>query len=281
LIALAGYFQASGISQLCGARLLSSKALEGAERAQKAAVLAGAEWHATSARPLLDRSPFDSQALRPLDGAPKTLTEMSVSECGGMSATLIASFPDAADWSVAAVTAKVGEKARLVRVGDPIGTKTVHLLDWNRVLLAEGDTVCEIETFRARAIEATLVDPGAAPPDDITKAIHKGGSNEARIERSAIDRVLANPFEFLKATRIVPEQQNGNVVGIRLFGISPGSLLGALGFENGDRLESVNGYEVGTPEQMMTAYAQLRAREHVTARVNRAGRILNLDVEVR
>jgi len=93
--------------------------------------------------------------------------------------------------------------------------------------------------------------------------------------------VLANPFEFLKATRIVPDQQNGNVVGIRLFGITSGSLLAALGFENGDRLEAVNGYEVGTPEQMMTAYAKLRALEHITARIQRAGRVMNLDVDAR
>ena len=103
------------------------------------------------------------------------------------------------------------------------------------MVLAEGDASCEIETFRSHAVppanDSLAGDPVAAPTDSITKAIRRTSATEASIERSTIDRVLANPFEFLKATRIVPEQQNGSVIGIRIFGVAPGSLLSALGFE--------------------------------------------------
>ena len=40
----------------------------------------------------------------------------------------------------------------------------------------------------------------------------------------------------MKSARIVPEKEGDKVVGIRLFGIRPDSLLGTLGIENGDRL---------------------------------------------
>ncbi len=202
-----------------------------------------------------------------------------------MSATLIASFPDSETSSLAALTTGVGQRPQLVRVGESIAGKTVRIVEWNRVVLAEGDATCQIETFRSRVLattsESRLDEVVAAPEGDITKAVRRVNATETRIDRSAIGRVLANPFEFLKATRIVPEQQNGAVVGIRLFGIRPDSLLGALGFENGDRLENINGFALGTPEQMMAAYGNLRSLEHLTVRLNRAGQTVNLDIEAR
>ena len=227
-----------------------------------------------------------ARSLRDLRARRATRKTIALAACHGMGATLIASFPDTTLWSLAAVTTKAGEKPRIVHVGEPVGAKTVRAIEWNRVVLAEGDASCEIETFRSRAVTPVNDNPAdpirsPAPADDITKAIRRTSATEASIERSAIERVLANPFEFLKATRIVPEQQNGNVIGIRVFGIGPGSLLSALGFENGDRLENINGFEVGTPEQMMTAYARLRALEHLTVRINRAGRTMNLDIDAR
>jgi len=277
LIALAAYFQASGISQLCADRLSRPSPLAAAATEQNASVVAA---DTVSPRPLvrLARSPAT-------DGPASDWKDVALAACNGMGATLIASFPETTLWSQAAVTTKAGEKPRIVHIGEPVGAKTVRAIEWNRVVLAEGDASCEIETFRSRAViranDHWGADPVAAPADDITKAIRRTGTNEASIERSAVERVLANPFEFLKATRIVPEQKDGNVIGIRVFGVGPGSLLSALGFENGDRLENVNGFEVGTPEQMMTAYARLRALEHLTVRINRAGRTMNLDIDAR
>src|SRR5258706_3569967 len=116
LIALAAYFQASGISQLCATRFSGSRAVSVSPAAQNASVLTPTEAaHTTSARPLLDRNPFDSHGSRPLDGPGEGATHDL--DCRGMSATLIASFPNATSWSLAAVTTKAGERPRVVGVG--------------------------------------------------------------------------------------------------------------------------------------------------------------------
>src|SRR5258708_392290 len=144
LIALAAYFQASGISQLCAARLSGSRAMSGASTAQNASVLApGESTHTISARPLLDRSPFDSHGSRPLDGPGEGATHDL--DCRGMSATLIASFPNATSWSLAAVTTKAGERPRFIRVGEPFGANSFHFVDVIPVDIAAVDGLCRLD----------------------------------------------------------------------------------------------------------------------------------------
>ena len=62
-----------------------------------------------------------------------------------------------------------------------------------------------------------------------------------------------NQAELMRSARIVPEQENGKVVGIRLFGIRPETLLGTLGLENGDRLQTINGFDMASPEKALEA----------------------------
>src|SRR5450432_2203413 len=75
LIAIAAYFQASGITQLVGSALApDQKTLEGqntgALHTPAPAVSSAPDDHATSARWIFDRNPFDSVTPRPLDAPP-------------------------------------------------------------------------------------------------------------------------------------------------------------------------------------------------------------------
>ena len=73
-------------------------------------------------------------------------------------------------------------------------------------------------------------------PKDIADKIHKVSETEFNVERSVVDTILENQAELMRSARIVPEKEGDKIVGIRLFGIRPDSLLGTLGIENGDRL---------------------------------------------
>src|SRR5438477_9398799 len=69
LVAVAAYFQASGITELVGSVLAPgdvAPARSGAQAVVRAHALATSE-HVTSARAVLDRNPFDSVTPRPLD----------------------------------------------------------------------------------------------------------------------------------------------------------------------------------------------------------------------
>lgn len=312
LIAVAAYFQASGMTQLVGSALgPDEKALAGlgTGRARAPAALASAavEDHATSARWILERNPFDSVTPRPLDAPPVTVDAggpvvidlehyENAPPCDGIKALIIVAAAEPA-WSMAALSGGGSPQTKLVRVGEEISGKTVQIVEWNRVVLSSGSQICQLQMFRpskpaaGAAPAATPAPPpaaaaavvgGATPvPADIASKIQKVSATEFNVDRQVVDKILENQAELMRSARIVPEQENGKVVGIRLFGIRPDTLLGTLGLENGDRLQSINGFDMASPEKALEAYARLRTADHLTVQVNRRGQNQNIDFNIK
>ena len=51
--------------------------------------------------------------------------------------------------------------------------------------------------------------------------------------------------------------------------------------ENGDRLQTINGFDMTSPEKALEAYARLRTADHLTVQVNRKGSNTNLDYNIK
>jgi general secretion pathway protein C len=83
--------------------------------------------------------------------------------------------------------------------------------------------------------------------------------------------------------RVVPEKQGDRVLGVRLYGIKAGSAASMLGLENGDRLETVAGIDVTSPEKMLEVYGRLKTGnlDRMTLHLTRNGAPLNLDFVIR
>lgn len=75
-----------------------------------------------------------------------------------------------------------------------------------------------------------------------------------------------------KMTRIVPEISGGKSVGIKMFGIRPGSCVAELGFKNGDSLRRINGHSVASPDDALETYTRLRGAKRVSVDIVRAGK---------
>jgi general secretion pathway protein C len=143
----------------------------------------------------------------------------------------------------------------------------------------------------AEASAAPTVAAAAPPPPaaggasgvsaEIKNGIQKLSDNEFKVDRGVVDKILENQAELMRQARIVPEQENGKVVGIRLFGVRPDTLLGTLGMENGDRLEKINGFDMTSPESALEAYARLRTADHLTVSLNRRGQPTNVDYDIK
>ena len=118
-------------------------------------------------------------------------------------------------------------------------------------------------------------------PDDIASKIQKVSANEFNVDRGVVDKILENQAELMKSARIVPEQKDGKTVGIRLFGLRPDTLLGTLGFQNGDRLETINGFNMASPEKALEAYARLRTAGNLTVKINRRGKPQTIDFNIK
>lgn len=308
LIALAAYFQASGMGQLVASSVAVDAPPPPPSRPARAGGLgstANAD-HATNAGPILSRNPFDS-VTGPLDGKPVELPnaqqEMPNTDpyadpsCDGARVLLITQAEDP-EWSFAAMSGSDG-KAILRRQGDEIAGQTVYYVGWDRVWLTSGSARCQAivggskAVVRASASPAPSTPPTAstskAPirggakkvPPEIASKIQRVSETEFNVERSAVDAILENQGELMRSARIVPEKEGDKVVGIRMFGIRPDSLLGTLGLENGDRLSSINGFEMSDPQKALEAYARLRTADRLTVTINRKGKPMNIDFNIK
>jgi general secretion pathway protein C len=304
LIALAAYFQASGMGQLVASSVAvdPSSVPAGAPAPRSGASSAPNLDHATSSESILSRNPFDS-VTGPLNGKPVEIHEpTTVVEnhdnayedpiCDGTKVLIITQADDP-EWSFAAMAGPDGASI-LRRQGDEINGKQVLFVGRDRVWLTASGARCQSKLFPdkegAKAVAAVSPPPeptsttrrrGKKIPPELAAKIHKVSDTEFNVERSAVDQILENQAEFMRTARIVPEKEGDKVVGIRLFGIRPDSLLGSLGLENGDRLSSINGFEMTDPQKALEAYARLRSADRLTVNVNRKGKPMNIDFNIK
>lgn len=311
LIGVAAYFQASGMGQLVASSVaLDPSAIPAVppppHRPSSSSVSGFKDEHSTSAAPIISRNPFDS-VTGPLDGtsmeiktpstpeAPQNTDPYEDPSCDGARVLLVTQSDDP-EWSFAAIAGSDG-KAVLRRTGDDVGGQSVYFIGWDRVWMMNGSSRCQLVvggkavTPSKSASAATTSTPatpaptsrgkGKAVPPEIAAKIHKVSENEFNVERSVVDQVLENQAELMRSARIVPEKEGDKIVGIRLFGIRPDSLLGTLGLENGDRLQSINGFEMADPQKALEAYARLRTAERLTVSVNRRGKPMNIDFNIK
>lgn len=308
LVAIAAYFQASGLGQLVASTVaLDPAAVPTAAPTTKRHTPAPASTdHVTSAKDILARNPFDS-VTGPLDGSstefsiPKPTVTNSEDwdqdpECSGTGKILLITAAEDRAWSFVAIAGADG-KSQLRREGDDINGHNVVRIDWDRIWMMNGGQRCQLAmgSKTASAPKAAAAKPAAGEdaeekpssrrskkvPADIADKIHKVSDTEFNVERAVVDKILENQAEFMKSARIVPEKEGDKIVGIRLFGVRQDSLLGTLGLQNGDRLQTINGFDMASPEKALEAYARLRTADRLTVTVNRKGKPMNIDFNIK
>ncbi len=120
-------------------------------------------------------------------------------------------------------------------------------------------------------------DPGKAASDaEPAPGIRVKSGGEFTIDRGLVDKVLQDQSTLMRQARAVPVREDGRIVGVRLSGIRSDGLLGMLGIQNGDEVRSINGYEVGTPDKALEAYAHLANAKRLSVQLRRGGATLHL-----
>jgi general secretion pathway protein C len=286
IIAVIAYLQASAVTQLVGAAIAPAAAwLARSDDARPGSAPRAPDEHATSARAILDRNPFDSLTPRPLDAPSHDAGPPGIRTCENARALIVVASSDPTE-SMAVVSMGTEGTTHFVRAGDALDSGKVESVEWNRVVLSSGAARCELVMFRGDRPTVAIVEPPPAPnpasvPPEIASKIRKLGPTEFDVDREAISAILEKQAQLMGMVRVVPARENGRAVGPRLFGIRPDTILGKLGFEPGDRLQSVNGFDVTNMESAVQALARLRTADHLTVQINRRGRDMNLDFNVK
>ena len=314
LVAVAAYFQAAGATQLVGSAIGAASAYGAPPIVSPPYKLAVPPRPQKSGQPIIDRNPFDSVTgplNKPIEletptvvGPDPNLDPLASPACEGIQVLIVTESTDPL-WSVAALQGPGEPHPRMRRVGDEIASKKVAFIGFNpkentpAVWIESGSTLCQAMLFRTQPpVPAAAPAPAAAAPaatpeppkttggppalnPAIAAKIHKVSDTEFNIERSVVDEIMENQAELMKSARIVPEQKDGKVVGVRLFGIRPDTLLGTLGLQNGDRLETLNGFNMASPEKALEAYARLRTASALNVKVNRRGAPVSIDLHIK
>ena len=312
LVALVAYFQASGTTALLGASLTEPVAsTEPVSAAPSRAFKPRPPRR--NADPLINRNPFDS-VTGPLnkpppspvaapDPEPQVTDPLKSPVCSDVKVQIVTESDDP-EWSFAALQGNGDPMPQLRRVGDSVGNRQVAYIGFNpveaspAVWLTAGSELCQALLFAKQPEisaqpQAAAAPQGEAPaeapppkgakpvPDDIKNKIQKVSDSEFHVDRSVVDKILADQAELMRSARIVPEKKDGKVVGIRLFGIRQDTLLGTLGFQNGDRLETINGFDMASPEKALEAYARLRTANNLAVKINRRGQSQSIDYRIK
>ena len=308
LIALAAYLQASGVMHLVATAYLAGEAAPGGVSVAPTSVSLPAieRRPPKSAGPILSRNPFDS-VTGPLNRPPAREEKETVEgkptldlsdpfiapDCGGIAAQAITESTDP-EWSVVVLKSGGDAVGKMRRVGDAVGDKHIAFIGYNSrrnspaAWLIGGATLCQVLLFGSQTPPAPPTQEREPPPpkpgtgvlDDIARRIRKVSDTEFQIDRAVVDTILERQTDLMRAVRIVPEQKDGKFVGIRLVGIRPQTLLGKLGLQDGDRLETINGFEMASPERALEAYARLRSAESLSVKVTRHGKPVTIELKI-
>jgi general secretion pathway protein C len=203
-------------------------------------------------------------------------------------------FPE---WSFATVTSG-SDTPLLYRQGGRVDEKEIVSILPKAVFLRLGNgRLCSLLLFvdkaalQAQAAKAaTPAAPVAAPAApsmqgglseaEMDQNIHSSGETKFSVPRSFVDKILSNQAEIMSSARVVPHEENGQVVGVKLYGIRRNSLLGKLGLQNGDLLRTINGFEMSSPDTALEAYSRLRTAPNLAVAVVRRGQSMNIQYDI-
>jgi general secretion pathway protein C len=307
--AIATWCFASGLTQLIAGKWLplDTAALSGASAGGAArpivAALPGASRRNVSAQSILESNPFDS-ITGPIVDAPVAMADTAqVDEYGeamfppcSSGPTLEITVVDPAKPARSFALVSTGEgmsNKPMVREGSNVGGREVAVIVREKVYFHEGSSYCYIGMFQPpdapkpppTAAAPVMVDPGPGGPGkvpaDIEKGIQKVDDTTFNIDRNVVDKIIENQAELMKSARIIPEQQDGKVVGIRMLNIRPDTLLGKLGLQTGDMLKTINGFDMTSPEKALEAYAKLRTAPSIQVGVVRNGKPTNIEFNIK
>ncbi len=302
--AIATWFVAAGLTQLVAGKLLPlDPAALGGGGAAPPRLVTGAPTapRNVSARSVLESNPFDS-ITGPIIDLPPAPVDTPVDDanpgeklfppCSAgpkLAITIVDPVHPAKSFAVITVSEK---DKPMVREGSTVAGREVAVIVREKVYFHEGASYCFVGMFQPPqpvapvAAAPVIVEPGGpgAPgkvPADIEKGIQKVDDHTFNVDRNVVDKIIENQAELMKSARIIPEQVDGKVVGIRLLNIRPDTLLGKLGLTTGDMLKSINGFDMTSPEKALEAYAKLRTAPNITIGIVRNGKPTNIEFNIK
>jgi len=112
--------------------------------------------------------------------------------------------------------------------------------------------------------------PGPPAADPVLEGTRKLDEQNYEVDRNLV-RALVTGAAKPGGARFVPQLDHGEVKGVRVFGVTPGSIPFAFGLKNGDTLTAIDGAPLKDLNQLLELYARLDQLSAVELSGTRAG----------
>jgi len=181
-------------------------------------------------------------------------------------ATVSSSDPAA---SLAAVENQKAREHEVVRIGDTILGARVAGIDRRRIVLdnrgRREELALDEEASRTPRPLARRVP--TRPPRAGGASVQRVGRNRFAVDRSAADALADNPAALFSQARIIPRYEAGQMTGIQLSAIKPGSVFEQAGLQDGDTVIELNGISAGDPAGSQQLLQEFRNADRWTLKV--------------
>ena len=137
-----------------------------------------------------------------------------------------------------------------------------------------------LDTIAAARGDGAATPNAAAAAEPWAGKITKIDDHTFEVDRDLV-RELVTGAAKPGATRILPRTENGKLTGLRMFGVKPDSLGGALGLANGDVLTGINNVPITSIQTMLDVYAKMDSLNVVELAGERGGKPLTLTLRLR
>jgi len=205
--------------------------------------------------------------------------------------------PGFPEWSFAAIAGTDDGKTMLYREGSAVDGSRVLAVQSSSVVVSGSSGACQLLMFdeeenavarapaqpkKPSSAASKARDPRNAglSAEELDDGIEKVTDTRFNIQRSLVDKALANQGSLMKTARVIPHEEDGRVVGVKLYGIRRNSLLGRLGVRNGDMLRTINGFAMASPDTALQAYSRLRSADKLTLAIKRQNNEMTIEYNI-
>lgn len=169
------------------------------------------------------------------------------------------------DSAVAVIQEKAKRTQALYKEGDTIQNATISKILRGKVILRVGDknqilTMEEKSTSSTSRTRRTPVRARPVPGSTIT------------LDRDMVAKSLGNIGDLLSQVRVRPHYKNGKADGLMLSQVKPNTIFTKLGLRNGDIIQSVDGEQIESPDEIMDFYEDLKSGSSVSLEIMRRGK---------
>lgn len=239
-------FTAKTVNAVIGSSLAASA--ESAVSPAETQVAAAPTWD--DRQVILTRNLFNASLLAPVGPAAieedLEATKLPLTLLG----TVAALEPENA-W--AAVEDRDSKLTRTVRVDDELRPgATVLRIERRRIVLEENGSPRELLLAEDPAVVAVAKPSGRTPVPRPRRAPAPRQLPQAAAPpqpQTAPPLDVRNPATLFAQARILPKYENGQMIGVQLNAIKPGSMFEQIGIKNGDVIKELNGIKIDSPEQ--------------------------------